>query len=94
LTGITTPTSPVIAADFAGNILVSAVDFDGNIWFQAINSDDTTRGWSQESTEAQTGHPVWQSIVGDIFYVVATFAIGASVGIVQFKRAWDAEKRS
>jgi hypothetical protein len=93
LTGLTTPTSPVIAADFLGNRLVSAVDFDGNIWFQAINSDGTTRGWSEESTQAQTGHPVWLSIVGDVFYVAATFAISAGVAIVQWKRAWDTEKR-
>jgi hypothetical protein len=90
--GITTPTSPTVAVDFMGNTLISAVDFNGNIWFQAINAQHQTNGWREESTLEQTGHPVWISIIGDVFYIVATFGISATVSIAQWKAAWNADK--
>jgi hypothetical protein len=85
LTGLTTPTSPTIAADGNGDLLVSAVDFDGNVWLQAINNADQTRGWSQESAHIQTGVPVWISVIASIFYIIAT-----SGDNVEWKQGWNA----
>ena len=85
LTGLTTPTSPTIAADGNGDVLVSAVDFDGNVWFQAINRDNGTDGWSQESAHIQTGVPVWISVIASVFYIIVT-----SGQYVEWKQGWNA----
>jgi len=88
LPGITVPTSPTIAADFAGNMLVAAISDDGNIWFQAINSAHQTRGWSEESTHDTTDVALWISIIGSVFYIIRT---AVSSGFVQWKPAWDSD---
>jgi hypothetical protein len=85
LTGLTTPTSPTIAADGNGDVLVSAVDFDGDVWLQAINRDDGTRGWSPVSTPTSTGVPIWISVVASIFYIIVTTG-----QTVEWKQAWNA----
>lgn len=90
LTGLTTPTSPTIAADANGNLLVAAIDMNDNIWFQAINGADETHGWSRESVGEQSVVPLWISVISSIFYVLATNSdIG---GVVQWKLAWNAGK--
>jgi len=86
--GIMTPTSPTIAADSDGDMLVAALDFDANIWFLAMNSASDTHGWSEEITHEQTDVAVWLSVISSVFYVVATAtSLG---GDVQWKSAWDA----
>jgi hypothetical protein len=90
LPGITTPTSPTISADVAGNLLIAAVDDDGNIQLQAINSSRQTRGWSEETTRETTGVPLWISIVGSIFYLILTESVDDK-GFVLWKPGWDAD---
>jgi hypothetical protein len=90
LTGLTTPTSPTIAADPTnGSVLVAAIDMDANIWFQAITPADGPRGWSRESTEEQTDVALWLSVVSSIFYVIATAS--SLGGTVQWKEAWNGD---
>jgi hypothetical protein len=88
LPGITTPTSPTVAANANGDLLLSAVDFDGNVWFQAVNNQGVTNGWSEESAHEQTGVPVWLSVLALNFVAVVT----TTAGIVQWKGAWDSNK--
>jgi hypothetical protein len=86
--GIRTPTSPTIAADSDGDMLVAAIDFDANIWFLAMNSASDTHGWSEEVTHEQTDVAVWLSVLNLVFYVVVTAS--SQGGDVQWKSAWDA----
>jgi hypothetical protein len=88
LPGVTTPTSPTIASDAYGDTFISAVDFDGNIWFRASSAADGSDGWSQESAGEQTGVPVWISVIGAVFYAIATYR--NTGGSVQWKQAWNA----
>jgi hypothetical protein len=88
LPGITTRTSPTIAANANGDLLLAANDFDGNVWFQAVNNQGATTGWSEESAHEQTGVPIWLSVLALNFVAVVT----TTAGIVQWKGAWDSSK--
>jgi len=85
LTGLRTPTSPTIASDGNGDVLVSALDYNGDVWLLATNRAEGTHGWSPESAHITTGVPVWISVIASIFYIVVT-----SGDSVEWKRGWNA----
>jgi hypothetical protein len=89
LAGITTNTSPTVAAAPNGDQLVSAIQ-NNNIWFQAMDVNGVTRGWRMESAQQATYAPLWISVVGNIFFAVATLT--SYHFAVYWKQAWDSSK--
>ncbi|WP_431952584.1 hypothetical protein [Actinacidiphila sp. bgisy167] len=82
LPSIQTNSSPVIASDQAGNLLVTARDYSGHLWLQSRGYLGDWAGWQAENTGWQTNVSPFLSVYRGVIYLLLT---GMDAGTIYWK---------